>query len=125
MDTCTLDMLKACISISKEPSIVWVSMHWIRFIERRKGETILRFDDTNPTTEKLEFIENILEDVHWLGWDPVKITFGSDYFDQLYEYALQLIKKGKAYVDHQVLIGNRMKHRRQKKSNNRGKSQWR
>ena len=99
-------------------------MHWIRFIERRKGETILRFDDTNPTTEKLEFIENILEDVHWLGWNPVKITFGSDYFDQLYEYALQLIKKGKAYVDHQVLIGNRMKHRRQKKSNNRGKSQW-
>ena len=125
MDTCTLDMLKACISISKEPSIVWVSMHWIRLIERRKGETILRFDDTNPTTEKLEFIENILEDVHWLGWNPVKITFGSDYFDQLYEYALQLIKKGKAYVDHQVLIGNRMKHRRQKKSNNRGKSQWR
>lgn len=120
-----MDMLKACISISKEPSIVWVRMHWIRFIERRKGETILRFDDTNPTTEKLEFIENILEDVHWLGWNPVKITFGSDYFDQLYEYALQLIKKGKAYVDHQVLIGNRMKHRRQKKSNNRGKSQWR
>ena len=100
-------------------------MHCIGFIDHRTGETILRFDDTNPTTEKLEFIENILEDVHWLGWNPVKITFGSDYFDQLYEYAIQLIKKGKAYVDHQVLIENRVKHRQQKKSNNRGKSRWR
>ena len=68
----------------------------------KEGETILRFDDTNPETEKLEFIDNIMEDVRWLGWNPVKVTFGSDYFDKLYEYAVQLIKMGKAYVDHQT-----------------------
>ena len=71
----------------------------------RKGSTLLRFDDTNPQTEKLEFIENILEDVRWLGWNPSKVTYGSDYFDELYECALKLIRKGKAYVDHQVRNG--------------------
>lgn len=68
----------------------------------KPGETILRFDDTNPEAEKLEFIDNIMEDVKWLGWNPVKINFASDNFDKLYEYAVQLIKMGKAYVDHQT-----------------------
>ena len=71
-------------------------------IIHREGETILRFDDTNPETEKLEFIDNIMEDVQWLGWKPCKVNFGSDNFDKLYEYAIQLIKMGKAYVDHQT-----------------------
>lgn len=68
----------------------------------REGETILRYDDTNPEAEKLEFIDNIMEDVKWLGWKPCKVNFASDNFDKLYEYAIQLIKMGKAYVDHQV-----------------------
>jgi glutamine--tRNA ligase len=71
-------------------------------VRDREGETILRFDDTNPEAEKLEFIDNIMEDVKWLGWKPCKINFASDNFDRLYEYAIQLIKMGKAYVDHQV-----------------------
>ena len=66
----------------------------------REGETILRFDDTNPEAEKLEFIDNIMEDVAWLGWKPCKVNFASDNFDKLYEYAVQLIKMGKAFGDH-------------------------
>ncbi len=60
----------------------------------------LRFDDTNPTKEEVEYVESIKEDVRWLGfdWDD-RMFYASDYFDQLYEYALVLIKNGKAYVD--------------------------
>ena len=60
----------------------------------------LRFDDTNPTKEETEYVESIQEDVRWLGfdWDD-RLFFASDYFDQLYDYAVQLIKKGSAYVD--------------------------
>jgi glutaminyl-tRNA synthetase len=60
----------------------------------------LRFDDTNPTKEEVEYVESIKEDVRWLGfdWDD-RLYYASDYFEQLYDYALQLIKKGKAYVD--------------------------
>ncbi len=63
------------------------------------GLTNLRFDDTNPSKEEQEYVESIMEDVRWLGfsWDD-RLFFASDYFDQLYEYAIQLIKKGKAYV---------------------------
>ncbi len=62
------------------------------------GKFNLRFDDTNPTKEKVEFVESIKADVEWLGaqWDGV--YFASDYFDRMYEAAIQLIKKGKAYV---------------------------
>ena len=49
---------------------------------RREGETVLRFDDTNPEAEKLEFIDNIKEDVAWLGWKPCQVNFGSDNFDK-------------------------------------------
>ena len=59
----------------------------------------LRFDDTNPAREEEEFVESIIEDVRWLGFEPHKILFGSDYFDQMYEWAVQLIKQGDAYVD--------------------------
>jgi len=60
----------------------------------------LRFDDTNPTKEEVEYVESIKEDVRWLGfdWDD-RLYYASDYFEQLYDYAVQLIKKGKAYVD--------------------------
>lgn len=64
------------------------------------GKYNLRFDDTNPVKEDVEFVEAIKEDIRWLGfnWEDREF-YASDYFDQLYEYALKLIKKGKAYVD--------------------------
>jgi glutaminyl-tRNA synthetase len=63
----------------------------------------LRFDDTNPTTEETEYVESIVEDVHWLGfdWDD-RLYFTSNYFEQLYDLAVQLIEKGKAFVDDQT-----------------------
>ncbi len=63
------------------------------------GKTNLRFDDTNPVTEDTEYVDSILEDVRWLGFEPANIFYASDYFDQLYEWAEDLIRKGKAYVD--------------------------
>lgn len=60
----------------------------------------LRFDDTNPEKEEIEYIESIKEDIKWLGFDwEDRLYFASDYFDKMYEYAVLLIKKGKAYVD--------------------------
>jgi glutaminyl-tRNA synthetase len=60
----------------------------------------LRFDDTNPTKEEVEYVESIKEDIRWLGFDwEDREFYASDYFEQLYEFAVQLIKKGKAYVD--------------------------
>lgn len=59
----------------------------------------LRFDDTNPSKEEVEYVESIMEDVRWLGFDwEDRLYYASDYFEKLYEYAAQLIKKGKAYV---------------------------
>jgi len=64
------------------------------------GKTNLRFDDTNPEKEEVEYVESIKEDVRWLGFDwEDRLYYASDYFDQLYEWAVQLIKAGKAYVD--------------------------
>ncbi len=69
--------------------------------EKYSGKYNLRFDDTNPTKEKQEFIDAIIRDIKWLGFDwEDQLFFASDYFDQLYEWAVELIKKGKAYVDH-------------------------
>ena len=63
------------------------------------GTFNFRFDDTNPTKEKTEFVNSITEDIKWLGADfGDKVYFASDYFDQMYEGAVKLIKKGKAYV---------------------------
>ena len=59
----------------------------------------LRFDDTNPTKEETEYVQSIIEDVRWLGWDwKDRLFYASDYFDKFYFFALELIKKGKAYV---------------------------
>lgn len=67
--------------------------------EQFGGLCNLRFDDTNPTKEEVEYVESIKEDVHWIGYDwGDRGFYASDYFDQLYDYAVQLIKKGKAYV---------------------------
>jgi glutaminyl-tRNA synthetase len=64
-----------------------------------KGLCNLRFDDTNPEKEEVEYVDSIREDVHWLGFDWAnREYYASDYFDQLYQHALTLIKKGKAYV---------------------------
>src|SRR6188474_1086428 len=63
------------------------------------GYTNLRFDDTNPVTEETEYVESIKEDIRWLGFNWANELYASDYFDQLYEFAVKLIKKGKAYVD--------------------------
>jgi glutaminyl-tRNA synthetase len=64
------------------------------------GKTNLRFDDTNPEKEEQEYVDSIIRDVRWLGFDwEDRMYYASDYFDQLYEWAVQLIKAGKAYVD--------------------------
>ena len=68
--------------------------------EEYNGTFHLRFDDTNPMKEKTEFVDSIMEDVKWIcgDLDPAQVYFASDYFDQMYECAVKLIKKGKAYV---------------------------
>jgi glutaminyl-tRNA synthetase len=63
------------------------------------GKTNLRFDDTNPEKEEQEYVDSIQKDVRWLGFQWERLCYASDYFGQLYEWALQLIKAGKAYVD--------------------------
>jgi glutaminyl-tRNA synthetase len=66
------------------------------------GKTNLRFDDTNPVKEDVEYVDSIKEDIKWLGFEwEGEPKYASDYFEQLYEWAVLLIKKGKAYVDHQ------------------------
>jgi glutaminyl-tRNA synthetase len=65
------------------------------------GICFLRFDDTNPEKESIEYIDNIIDNVKWLGYTPHAVTYSSDYFPTLYEYAIKLIKKGKAFVCHQ------------------------
>lgn len=69
--------------------------------ERYNAPVNLRFDDTNPEAEEQEYVDSIRRDVEWLGFSWDKECFASDYFDQLYEWAVQLIKEGKAYVDDQ------------------------
>lgn len=63
------------------------------------GKTNLRFDDTNPEKEAQEYVDSIQKDVRWLGFDWERLYYASDYFGQLYEWAIELIKAGKAYVD--------------------------
>ncbi|XVE52382.1 hypothetical protein DITRI_Ditri02bG0118000 [Diplodiscus trichospermus] len=69
------------------------------FAQRYQGEVILRFDDTNPTKESNEFVENLIKDVETLGIKYQKVTYTSDYFSKLMDMAEKLIKEGKAYVD--------------------------
>ncbi|NJD58991.1 MAG: glutamine--tRNA ligase/YqeY domain fusion protein [Anaerolineae bacterium] len=64
------------------------------------GKCNLRFDDTNPVKEDVEYVESIQEDIHWLGFDwEDRLFYASDYFEQLYQFAVKLVKKNKAYVD--------------------------
>ena len=70
--------------------------------KENNGELILRFDDTNPTKEETEFVDAIEEDARWLGIEWKKVTFASDYFDELYDWAVKLVMMGKAYVDDQT-----------------------
>src|ERR1051325_5543099 len=63
------------------------------------GHTNLRFDDTNPEKEETEYVDSIKESINWLGYNWDNLFYASDYFEQLYQWAIQLIKKGKAYVD--------------------------
>ena len=66
------------------------------------GKTNLRFDDTNPVKEDTEYVDSIQQDIRWLGFDWAGVHYASDYFDQLYDWAVVLIKKGLAYVDDQT-----------------------
>ncbi|XP_073035799.1 glutamine--tRNA ligase, cytoplasmic-like [Primulina eburnea] len=87
--------------------------------KERGGCCYLRYDDTNPEAEKKEYIDHIEEIVGWMGWEPSKITYTSDYFQELYELAVELIRRGHAYVDHQT--PDMIKEYREKKMN----SPWR
>ncbi|NLI96549.1 MAG: glutamine--tRNA ligase/YqeY domain fusion protein [Synergistaceae bacterium] len=69
--------------------------------EKFGGDCNLRFDDTNPTKEEIEYVESIKKDVEWLGFKWSNLCFASNYFEQFYLWAIELIKAGKAYVDHQ------------------------
>lgn len=68
------------------------------YADRKKGICYQRFDDTNPETSKQEYVDGILKMIDWIGLVPHKVTYTSDYFDKLFEYAKDLIKKNKAYV---------------------------
>ena len=75
---------------------------WLDFTMalENNGQCNLRFDDTNPVKEEQEYIDAIKEDIHWLGFDwEDREYYASDYFEQLYQWAVQLVKDGKAYVD--------------------------
>src|SRR5512145_63851 len=65
------------------------------------GKVHLRFDDTNPTTEEVEYVESIQADVRWLAGDWARLTYASDFFEDMYRCAERLIAEGKAYVDSQ------------------------
>ena len=70
--------------------------------EKYNGVCNLRFDDTNPSKENNEYVENILQDIQWLGFKWGNIYYASDYFEKLWEFAVWMIKKGHAYIDEQT-----------------------
>lgn len=70
------------------------------FADFHGGHCYLRYDDTNPEAEKQVYIDAILDMVLWLGFTPYQITYASDHFQRLFDCAIELIKRGKAYVDH-------------------------
>eukprot|EP00698_Gefionella_okellyi_P005019 TRINITY_DN14618_c0_g1_i1.p1 TRINITY_DN14618_c0_g1~~TRINITY_DN14618_c0_g1_i1.p1 ORF type:complete len:752 (+),score=187.31 TRINITY_DN14618_c0_g1_i1:25-2256(+) len=84
------------------PHVGHAKAMWIDFgqAELHHGDCYLRFDDTNPAAEKQEYIDAIQENVAWMGYKPFKVTYASDHFQTLYDMAVTLIKKGKAYVSH-------------------------
>ena len=83
------------------------------------GACYLRYDDTNPEAEKLEYITHIEDIVSWMGWKPAVISYASDYFQQLYDFAVELIRRGCAYVCHQT--GEEIKASRERRED----SPWR
>lgn len=94
-------MLNIITRFPPEPNGFLHFGHTKSIIQNYSGENKchLRLDDTNPSSEKQEFVDGIIEDLKWLGYDPGQITYTSDYFDLLYEYSILLIKNGYAYVD--------------------------
>lgn len=70
--------------------------------QKYNGICNLRFDDTNPSKEETEYVESIMEDIKWLGFDWANVYYASDYFQQLWDFAVRLIKEGKAYIDEQT-----------------------
>ncbi|MFS6554901.1 glutamate--tRNA ligase family protein, partial [Parabacteroides distasonis] len=70
--------------------------------EKYNGICNLRFDDTNPTKEDMEYVDAIKEDIKWLGFHWANEYYASDYFQQLWDFAVELIKEGKAYIDEQT-----------------------
>lgn len=71
-------------------------------LKKYNGVCNLRFDDTNPSKENNEYVENILQDIQWLGFKWGNIYYASDYFEKLWEFAVWMIKKGHAYIDEQT-----------------------
>lgn len=89
------------------------------YAETFQGKLIMRFDDTNPAKETVEFEKAILQDLEWLEIKPYKFTHTSDYFDLLEEYCTQLISKGKAFVDNTPAYIMKKHRDRKLKSDNR------
>ena len=87
------------------------------------GTCLLRFDDTNPEAEREDYITQIIAAVQWLGHQPAAITYSSDYFPQLYELAVRLIRSGHAYVDHQTAAEIRAS--REQRTGSKQPSPWR
>ncbi len=83
------------------------------YAKKMGGDCILRYDDTNPVVEKTEYIKSIEEMCRWMGHSPTRITYSSEYFHELYELAVELIKRGKAFVCFQT--GDEIKRDREKK----------
>ncbi|HEY5500061.1 MAG TPA: glutamate--tRNA ligase family protein, partial [Bacteroidales bacterium] len=69
--------------------------------QKNGGKCNLRFDDTNPVKEDVEYVDSIMEDINWLGFQWDNLYYASDYFGKLYDFAIEMIKRGLAYVDDQ------------------------
>lgn len=93
------------------------------YAKHHNGLCYLRFDDTNPEAEEGKYFDSILATVRWLGFEPWRITYSSDYFQQLYELAVRLIQKGKAYVDHST--AEEVQEERGGRGGERRESKWR
>ena len=84
--------LASCVSLNVQSAIITALVG---------GVCNLRFDDTNPTKENVEYVDAIMEDIRWLGFQWANVFYASDYFQQLWDFAVELIKEGKAYIDEQ------------------------
>ncbi|KAK6921634.1 Glutamyl/glutaminyl-tRNA synthetase, class Ib, catalytic domain [Dillenia turbinata] len=112
-----LNQMAICISVMQRQCLLALAWRTREMVAVISGEIL--HDDTNPEAEKKEYIDHIEEIVDWMGWKPFKITNTSDYFQELYDLAVELIRRGHAYVDHQT--PEEIKDYREKKMN----SPWR